>query len=53
MSEEEFTAAVDEVLEAYYRGQITPYEALNRISQLKGANDVWRLGRPKTEGQQQ
>jgi hypothetical protein len=44
MNEQEFIEAMDAVLESYYRGQISPYEALNQISRLKGAHQMWKAG---------
>lgn len=32
--------AIGEVLENYYRGTLTPYEALNQIARLKGSNEI-------------
>jgi len=44
VNDEEFIEAMDAVLEAYYRGNMGPYEALNQISQLKGAHQMWKAG---------
>ena len=32
--------AVDAVLEQYFRGRLNPYEALNQIAQITGANKI-------------
>ena len=44
MNEAEFIEAMDAILEQYYRGQLSPHEALNRISELKGAHQMWKAG---------
>ena len=44
MNEHELIAAIDEVLEEFYRGQLSPYEALYKISELKGAHQMWKAG---------
>ena len=51
MNDQEFAAAVEAVLEQFYRGQMSAYEALTMISQLKGAHAMWRAGKPDA-GQQ-
>jgi hypothetical protein len=42
MSDEELADKIDAILEAYYRGQLSPYEALNQISRAKGEHDTRR-----------
>lgn len=42
MNDQELAETIDTILEAYYRGQISPYEALNQISRAKGEHDMRR-----------
>lgn len=42
MNDQELAETIDTILEAYYRGQISPYEALNQISRAKGEHDTRR-----------
>ena len=42
MNDQEAIDAIAEVLEDYYRARITPYEALNKIAQIKGENEMRR-----------
>ena len=44
MNEQELIKAIDAVLEEFYRGQISPYEALYKISEYKGAHIMWKAG---------
>jgi len=44
MNHEELVAAIDAVLEQFYRGQLSPYEALYKISELKGEHIMWKAG---------
>ena len=44
MNEQELIKAIDAVLEEFYRGKLSPYEALYKISELKGAHQMWKVG---------
>ena len=44
MSDEELAAALDQVLEKYFRGQLNPYDAMNQIARLKGEHDARKAG---------
>jgi len=44
MNDQEYIAAIDEVLEMFYRGQLGAYDTVYKISELKGAHAMWKAG---------